>query len=380
MPVRPDLQERARRLGFSFHAPGGQSYWDETAAYVFSLREVEDEIEGPSAELAALCIDLVDRILRDEERLPRLCVPRHAWDLIAESWRRRDPSLYGRFDLAYSACGPAKLLEYNADTPTALYEAAVFQWFWLEDLKGAGVLTAGADQYNSIHERLIERLRTLGAAPLLHFACMRDDGEDEGTVSYLEDCARQAGLLTKPLDMADVGLRGRDVFVDLQEEPIRGLFKLYPWEWIFAETFGRAPAMRRTRFIEPPWKAVLSTKGILPMLWELAPGHPNLLPAFFEGDPGCASLGPQVVRKPLYSREGANVELRDGATVRARTAGAYGAEGYVLQERAPMRDFAGNIPVVGSWIVGETACGLGIREDRSPITGDASRFVPHFIA
>jgi glutathionylspermidine synthase len=36
--------------------------------------------------------------------------------------------LYGRFDLAYRGDGPPKLLEYNADTPTALFEAAVVQW------------------------------------------------------------------------------------------------------------------------------------------------------------------------------------------------------------------------------------------------------------
>jgi glutathionylspermidine synthase len=71
--------------------------------------------------------------------------------------------------------------------------------------------------------------------------------------------------------------------------------------------------------------------------------------------------------------------LRDGATVTAHTPGSYGAEGYVLQELAPLPDFEGNIPVLGSWVVGETPCGIGIREDHGPITGDGSRFVPHFI-
>ncbi|HEX8665621.1 MAG TPA: glutathionylspermidine synthase family protein [Beijerinckiaceae bacterium] len=380
MPVRPDLDERARSLGFTFHRLDGAVYWDENAAYVFTLREIENDLEAPTAELAAMCLELADRIVASEELMRRLKVPEHAWDLIAASWRRRDLSLYGRFDLAYSGEGPAKLLEYNADTPTSLYEAAVFQWFWLEDLKRTGVLPAEADQFNALHERLIERLRAISAGlPLmLHFACMRESAEDRGTVEYLRDCAMQADLRTKHLGIADVGLRG-DVFVDLEGERIRRLFKLYPWEWMLAEPFGRAKAMRHTRFLEPPWKAVLSTKGILPLLWELAPGHPNLLPAYFEDDPRRSGLGAQVVRKPLYSREGANVEIRDGTAVAASTGGTYGAEGHVLQALAPLRAFDGNIPVIGSWIVGDAACGIGIREDTSPITGDGSRFVPHVI-
>ena len=55
---------------------------------------------------------------------------------------------------------------------------------------------------------------------------------------------------------------------------------------------------------------------MLPLLWEMFPGHPNLLPAFFEDDPNAATLGTSFVRKPLYSREGANVALiSEGVTV-----------------------------------------------------------------
>ena len=55
------------------------------------------------------------------------------------SWRAAEPELYGRMDLVFGA-GPAKLLEYNADTPTALYESAAFQWIWLEEMAAAGAL------------------------------------------------------------------------------------------------------------------------------------------------------------------------------------------------------------------------------------------------
>ena len=137
--------------------------------------------------------------------------------------------------------------------------------------------------------------------------------------------------------------------------------------------------MRTTRFIEPPWKALLSNKGLLPMLWEMSPGHPNLLPAFFEEDPRKAELGGRFAKKPMLSREGANVLLVDGANVVGRTDGDYGAEGHIRQALVDLPSFDGNYAVIGSWVIGEQAAGIGIREDKSRITGNRSRFVPHAI-
>ena len=134
-----------------------------------------------------------------------------------------------------------------------------------------------------------------------------------------------------------------------------------------------------TRFIEPPWKAILSNKGILPLLWAMAPGHPNLLPSFFEDDPARARLGGRYARKPLYSREGNNITLVSGGERLEGEQGLYGVEGYVWQALAPIPSFDGRYPVIGSWIVGDKACGIGIREDTTPITRNTSRFVPHAI-
>jgi glutathionylspermidine synthase len=378
MRVRANLAARATELGFAFHAPGGEVYWDESGCYEFTLRQIENDIEAPTGELLSLCMELVDRAAGDEAILRRLRIPEHAWPLIAESWRRRDPSLYGRFDFSYDGRHAAKLLEFNADTPTSLYEAGVFQWFWLQDLKAERRLFPSADQYNSIHEKLIEAWRGI-AGVFLHLTCMGDALEDGVTLAYLEDCAKQSGKQTLCLDIGDVGLRGSDRFVDRKGRSIDLLFKLYPWEWMFADAFGSSPAMRRTRFVEPPWKAILSNKGVLPLLWDMAPGHPNLLPAFFEDDPRKAKLGARFVRKPLYSREGANVLIVDEDRVLARREGTYGAEGYIRQALAPLPQFDTGYPVIGSWIVGDQPCGIGIREDDGLVTTDRSRFVPHCI-
>jgi len=380
---RGNLAERAREVSFELLIADGQVYWDESAYYCFSLRQIEEHIEWPTKELADLCLALVDRVVGDERMLERLRIPPHAWGLIAESWRRRDATLYGRFDLAYDGQGPARLLEYNADTPTALFEASVFQWVWLQDALQNCTIAAGSDQFNSLHEKLVSRFDAIAASPghsrRLHLSCMPDSIEDRGLISYLEDCARQAGFATEILGIGEIGTTGKGPFVDLHNESIGLLFKLYPWEWMFADAFSRSPSMGATRFIEPPWKAILSNKGILPLLWEMAPRHPNLLPAYFEDDPRRSRLEGRYAKKPLYSREGQNVLLIDGSTVVDRDGGLYGNEGFILQQLAVMPVFDGNYPVIGSWVIGDEPGGIGIREDISPITKNTSRFLPHAI-
>ena len=376
---RPGWREIAGDAGFAFHTIDGEPYWDESHAYAFTLAEIEDDIEGPSAELHALCLDFAAEAVADERILTSLAIPEPVWDTVRASWRRSDPSLYGRLDFSYGGTGPAKLLEYNADTPTALYETAVFQWLWLEQGLTEGRLPAGSDQFNALHDRLIARLAEIAPPGLIAFAADTSGPEDLGTAGYLQDCAVQAGCATILLDLAQIGLRADGAFCGPDEQPFAALFKLYPWEWAFQDAFGSAVAASPTRFLEPPWKMVLSNKGLLAHLWAREPGHPNLLPAFFESDPACTSLGGVYVRKPLLSREGANVEIfSDGARV-AGADGPYGADGFIRQGLAELPCFDGRHPLLGAWIVGDAPAGLCIRESHGPITGDGALFVPHLI-
>ena len=376
---RDDWRETAEACGFDFHTIDGERYWDERAYYAFSLDEIEQKIEAPTGEIDAMCLDLVGRAIRNEDYLKRLKIPETFWPLIVESWERDERSLYGRLDLSFDGSGPAKLLEYNADTPTSLFESAVFQWTWLEQAMERRIIPNAADQYNSIHERLIATWNELGRGRHLHLTGTTGSEEDLGTLTYLEDTAIQAGLTTTIIDIEDIGWRDEGGFVDLTGRDIELVFKLYPYEWMFRDAFGVRLKDAPTRWIEPPWKAVLSNKGILPLLWELFPGHPNLLPAYFEDDPRACELGASYVRKPLYSREGANVELVSNGVPFAEQQGPYGAEGFVRQALAPLQSFSQQFAILGSWLVGHTPCGLSIREDSSPITGNNSRFLPHAI-
>jgi glutathionylspermidine synthase len=378
-PERDDWRQTAEACGFDFHTMDGMRYWDERAYYAFTLAEIEDEIETATAEIDAMCLELVGRAVDDETCLQRLKIPESLWPFIAESWHGDQPSLYGRLDLAFTGGGPAKLLEYNADTPTSIFESAVFQWTWLEQAIERRIIPARADQFNSIHERLIEAWKKVARGAHLHLAGTTESSEDYGTLAYLQDTATQAGLSTTLIDVEDIGWRSSGGFVDLDNRDMTFVFKLYPWEWMFRDEFGSNLAEARTRWVEPPWKAILSNKGILPLLWEMFPGHPNLLAAYFEDDPRAKKLGSSFVRKPLYSREGANVVLVSEAVPFAEREGPYGSEGFVRQDLAPVRKFSEQFPVLGSWLVDHVPCGLSIREDETPITGNTSRFLPHAI-
>jgi glutathionylspermidine synthase len=367
---RKEWQAQLESVGFHFHSLDG-SYWDESVCYRFSASEI-DMLEEATAELHAMSLAAVESII-DRGLFDRFAIEPWLSKYIIETWQAKAPTLNGRFDLRYDGINAPKLLEYNADTPTSLLEAAVAQWNWLKAVE------PNADQFNSIHEKLIAQWTAIrptlpGVAPVVHFACVKDSEEDFGNLEYLRDTALQAGLDARHIYMEDIGWSdAENAFVDLDGTAIRALFKLYPWEWMMREEFGKNIPRARLDVIEPAWKLLLSCKGVLAVLWELYPNHPNLLAAYFE--PG--KLGQQFVRKPFYSREGANVEIHGRRGVFAQP-GNYGAEGYVYQAYASLPEFDGNYPVIGSWIIGDAPAGMGIREDVTPVTRNTSRFVPHY--
>lgn len=376
---RSDWRERADAIGFVYHDTDGVPYWDEGAAYAFTLAEIEDDLEPAAETVHAMCLDLVDEVVRDQVLMERLAIPREQWNYVAETWRTRQPSLYGRFDFAYDGTGPAKLYEYNADTPTSVFECATFQWMWLEDLLASGALPAGTDQFNILFDKLRERFRALfPSGGFVHFAADASAVEDRQTVRFFEDLASQVGIEPKFVEMKDIGLAADGRFVDTDGYEVQAAFKLYPWEFMLREPYAPNLSRADVRWIEPAWKSILSNKGILPLLWERHPNHPNLLPAFFDDDPAAKILGPKYVRKPLFSREGANVEVIGDAAQAVLDQG-YGAEGAIRQAYAPPPVFDGRHPVIGAWMVGNEAAGIGVREDDTVVTRNLARFVPHII-
>ncbi|TCZ84313.1 glutathionylspermidine synthase family protein [Lysobacter sp. N42] len=381
IPERPDWKAQAEQLGFRFHTIDGERYWDERAYYAFTLRQVEDDIEQATRQVHDMAMHLVDEAVNSEQLLERLAIPPAYWDWIRDSWKSGQPHVYGRMDLAYDGTGPAKLYELNYDTPTALYEAAYFQWLWLEQQIASGGLPGGADQYNRIQEALCEafahlaREKRIGSG--IHFSAVKGSEEDRATVSYLRDCAHQVGIRTDYVAIEDIGISAEGWFTDERDNVIQTLFKLYPLEFMMVERFGPDLVRGTMQLLEPPWKAVLSNKAVLPLLWERHAGHPNLLPAYFEGEGHALREG--WVRKPLFSREGANIELVTPAGERLSSPGPYDDCAAILQAYHPLPEFDGGYPLIGSWVVADEPVGMGLREDDGLITRNTSRFVPHAI-
>lgn len=119
---------------------------------------------------------------------------------------------------------------------------------------------------------------------------------------------------------------------------------------------------------------ILSNKALLPILWELYPNHKYLLKSYFDkGDLF------NYAKKPILSREGANIDLVSNGNVIAQTSGEYGMEGYVFQDLFELPKFGDNYALIGSWVIGQQSCGIGVRESTSLVTDNKSRFVPHLI-
>ncbi|WP_288797416.1 glutathionylspermidine synthase family protein [uncultured Arsenicicoccus sp.] len=361
--VRPDGTERP--------------YWNENAYYELGAAEV-DQLEEATEQLHGMCLEAARHLASGA--MGPLGLPEGSLRLAQASLDAGTPSLYGRFDLRYAGVdeGPPRLLEYNADTPTGLLESAVVQWFWLEDTH------PDRDQWNSLHERLVAAWQDLATRLTQPVWFAHHEGEATGeewmTVTYLRDTAEQAGLATQGITMGQIGYNeAAEYFVGHEAQMLRTCFKLYPWEDMLREPFGRwveprPNPMYGTTWLEPPWKVLLSNKALLAALWHLYPGHELLLPAYLDEPHGLT----EWVAKPLHGREGASIRVH-AEGIEHEQPGGYGAEGWCYQQWCPLPQLDGNKVVLGSWVVDGRAAGVGIRESDGWITDDDARFVPHLI-
>ena len=379
-----------------------EPYWVETLSNpfygAFSLAEIDDVIWQATKDLQQMSLETVDWVCNSsdsEEAMDNLSIPPEFRSLIRQSWQRQEPSLYGRFDFAFDTkCDQIKLLEYNADTPTSLYESSILQWLWFEDHRHKGLFHQDYDQYNSLHEQLIERFGQLNLTPL-HFASVKNCPEDYASVRYLQLCAIEAGISTHFVFMEDIGCDEDGDWFDLDNQLITNIFKLYPWEDLMIEdlqikqpTLYRLIAEEKISFLEPIWKAILSNKGILPIFWQLFQNHPvygkYLLEAYGENyyrpEIEYLQLKPHV-KKPLFGREGQNIHIIDPEKRIPLTQreGEYGDEGYIIQDYIQLAQYEDFSIIMGSWVVGDEPCGISLRGDRTLITSDRAIFIPHLI-
>ena len=238
----PAIIEEQGLIYWKTELPDGSMmpYWHESNAYTLTSDEVY-EMEASVRLLMEMLVEAGDYIIANN-LFSQMGIPGWAVPRIKETWESEPPMLYGRFDFAYGADG-FKLLEYNADTPTALVETAV-QWHWVQDVYGGG-----GDQWNMVHELLVQRWKELlprlpGDRLHLVHTTAEKSGEDFMTIGYLVETAREAGLTCELMPIEQMGFHPEIGFVDREGRPMRSVFKLYPWEWMRPRGVRRRGAAR----------------------------------------------------------------------------------------------------------------------------------------
>jgi len=375
-------------LGMSWHTdPDGSDYiCDE----LVQLSEAEAEAYYRAANTLYDMFVEAGQYAIDNQLYYELGIPSNLVRLIEQSWERDDWHLYGRFDLAGGLDGsPIKLLEFNADTPTGLFETSIIQW---AILKANGM--DESRQFNNIQEMLKENYRRLVtgdetdadfhnsyASQKLLFSSARNLPEDERTVRYLQHVAHDAGFYTDFCYMDEAGFDPDQGIFNRDKQLADFWFKLYPWEDIANEELELCRILEKisnrggTRILNPAYTLLFQSKGMLKILCDLYPDSPYLLSTDFKPLPGMAQ-----VEKKIFGREGANTTiLSSNGNKIAATDGPYAHYKNVYQEFTELpRDAAGNHYQAGVFYIWE-ACGLGFRRGGA-ILDDMSKFAGHLIS
>ncbi len=397
---REDMEAKHKEIGFVFADMDGV-YWDETLAVEFTSEEIE-QFEVAATECHEIAMRAVETIMSSDnwkEELLSIGIPENMLSNIKTSWDKKEPSFYGRFDFAITFNNEGKLVpkcyEYNADTPTSLFEASIVQWNWLND-------SGFPDQFNFIHEQLITHIQELKQNKEINlssngvfYLTSEDSIEDLSTIRYLQEVIQEATLWnTDLIEVNEIALANNHwSFLDARDEnnviPIESIFKLYPWEKFATGPFYEAVNKSQTKWIEPQWKLVLSSKGLLAKMYELEPDCPWLIPTrlateeekiiLTNGSARFKTSEPfeNFVLKPCLSREGSGVIIYKEQEVIKSKENELNSKQMVIQDFTPSYKTNYGTIMSGVWVVGGVACGLGIRLD-GDITGDLARFLPHF--
>ncbi|UOG90987.1 MAG: glutathionylspermidine synthase family protein [Candidatus Thiothrix sulfatifontis] len=381
-PISPALMEE---VGMTWHTdPDGQPY---VAAEIVVVTEAEAEAYYTAAnELYDMYVAAAQHVI-DHDRFLELDIPYNLVDHIRRSWEHDHRHLYGRFDFAGGVDGlPIKLIEFNADTPTSLFETAIVQWALL---KANGMNEAA--QFNTVYASLVKNFRRLVTGENdpdrfgeyyryqnILFSSIRGLLEDEQTVRFLQHLANDAGFQTDFCYMDEVGFLEEQGIFNPQQTRFDYWFKLYPWEDIALQTDGINGILdditrnTATVILNPAYTLLFQSKGILKVLYELFPYSPYLLETRSE-----KLHGKQQVAKKLFGREGANVSIYDATgKLLTQTSGEYDRYQTVYQAFAEYpKDAQGRSYQAGVFFAWE-GCGLGFRRG-GEILDNLSKFVAH---
>lgn len=385
-PLRPLNAQELESMGLQWHTDLDSTPYIEPEMVEVSQAECEAFYDAGN-ELYEMFCEAGEYVIKNNLFF-ELDIPVSLIPMIKQSWEDEVHwHLYGRFDFAGGIDGkPIKLLEFNADTPTMLYESAVIQWAMLK----ANHLDENA-QFNNIHQALADnfkRMITLGddisrfdemyEGWKILFSSVSGNAEEERTTLYLKEIAQSVGFETEFAYIQDISFsETQGVFYN--DENYEFLFKLLPWESIAIDEPELAMLMRGIIdnkagiFLNPAYTILFQSKRMLKILWDLFPNHPLLLRASFEPLPNT-----QQVQKVSFGREGANVSILNPQGVAlAQNNGSYENFKSVYQEFYELNTHNGMYYQPNVFFAYES-CGLGFRKG-GLILDNYSKFVSHII-
>lgn len=379
--------EYLESIGFSWHTNSDDTSYVADEVVEVGASECEAYYEAAN-ELYDMFVEAAQYVI-DNNLFHELGIPFNLVDIIKDSWENDVHwHLYGRFDLAGGLDGkPIKLIEFNADTPTALFETAIIQWALL---KQNGM--DESSQFNDLYDALVEnfkRLVTLSEDTSefdkfyrgwkILFSSIAGNLEDEATTKLLEFAAKDAGFETN-FAYADEVVFSDEEGIFYGDENYEFWFKLIPWESIAVDESDLALILKniiknqKAIILNPAYTLLFQSKGILKILWDLYPNHPLLLESSFE-----PIIGKKMVKKPFLAREGANVTIFDAdGKVVAKEDGEYENQKFIYQEFYEFnKDEKGDLYQAGVFFAFE-GCALGYRKG-GEILGNFAKFVGHYI-
>ena len=386
--LEPLTKEYLESIGFVWHTDE-----DETSYIADEIVQVsEDEANAyyeATNELYDMFCEAGDYVI-DNNLFHEINIPFNLVNLIKESWENDVHwHLYSRFDLAGGVDGkPIKLIEFNADTPTAVFETAIIQWAMLK----ANNLDE-ASQFNNLYdalkdnfkkiitmeddiEKFEEYYKDLGWKIL--FSSIASSGEDINTTKLLQHIASEAGFNTDFEFIDKVQFNDEGIYKD--DINFEFWFKLIPWENIAIDESELALILediilnKKAIIFNPAYTLMFQSKGFMKVLWDLYPNHPLLLETSFE-----PLVGKKQVEKRCFGREGANVAIiNSDNSLDMKTDGDYEGFKAIYQEYVELpTDEKGDSYQAGVFYAYE-ACALGFRKG-GKILNNMSKFVGHII-
>jgi glutathionylspermidine synthase len=385
--VEPLDNEYLESLGFVWHTDSDETSYIADELVVVSEVEAEAYYEATN-ELYDMFVEAGEHIV-ENNLFHEVGIPFNLVDVVKESWESDVHwHLYGRFDLAGGVDDkPIKLLEFNADTPTALFETAIVQW---ASLKQNGL--EEDSQFNTLYESLVEnfkRLVTLDEDTSnfeeqydgwnFLFTSIKGNAEEENTVKLLQHIAEDAGFNTEFAYIDDIDFSDEDgiVYNELNYEL---WFKLIPWEDIALEESDLAMILtniikhQKAIIFNPAYTLMFQSKGILKILWDLYPNHPLLLETSFE-----PLVSQKQVEKPIFGREGGSVTIIDENNNKVESEdGDYASHKMVYQAYTELPTDSKGISYQAGVFYAYEACALGFRKG-GKILNNMSKFVGHIV-